>query len=80
MGITIVGLGAGDSRLLTREAWEVLSTAVSIFVRTARHPAVGELPPTVQIHSFDGLYETAEDFQSVYTQIVAHILEAGRQG
>ncbi len=80
MTITIVGLGAGDGRLLTREAWDVLSTAVHVFVRTARHPAVADLPETVQITSFDSLYDTAVDFASVYTQIVARILEAGQQG
>ena len=78
MGITIVGLGAGDGRLLTREAWDILSTAVHVFVRTARHPAVADLPDAVQITSFDGLYDTAVDFASVYTQIVAQILEAGQ--
>lgn len=80
MTITIVGLGAGDGRLLTREAWEVLSTAVHLFVRTARHPAVADLPPTVQITSFDELYNTAVDFAAVYNDIVTQILEAGQSG
>lgn len=80
MAITIVGLGAGDGRLLTREAWEILSTAEQVLVRTARHPAVADLPASVQIDSFDRLYETAEDFAEVYSQIVAQVLAAGRQG
>ena len=36
--ITIVGLGPGDPRLLTREAWEILTQASEVFLRTERHP------------------------------------------
>ena len=74
MTITIIGLGPGDGRLLTREAWEVLSQTPQLYVRTAWHPAVADLPPTVTIHSFDHLYETADDFTAVYAQIVRHLL------
>lgn len=78
MGITIVGLGPGDGRFLTREAWQVLSTTAHLFVRTAWHPAVADLPATAQVASFDHLYETADDFTTVYAQIVAQLLAEGR--
>lgn len=80
MAITIVGLGPGDGRLLTREAWALLSTAGQIYLRTARHPAVADLPPTVVQHSFDTVYDAADDFAAVYNQIVAQVLELGEAG
>ncbi len=79
MGITIVGLGPGDGRFLTREAWEILVAAETVYVRTARHPAVDDLPETVQVVSFDDVYETAVDFNAVYDQIVTQLLALGRE-
>lgn len=79
MSITIVGLGPGDGRLLTREAWQILSSVEQVvYVRTQRHPAVDDLPTAVQIHSFDHLYETAASFEAVYEQIVATLIEQGK--
>lgn len=77
--ITIVGLGPGDARLLTREAWEVLVSAESLHLRTARHPAVADLPPGVVQHSFDHLYDSADAFQQVYAAIVATLLAEAQQ-
>ncbi|MEW5985801.1 MAG: SAM-dependent methyltransferase, partial [Chloroflexota bacterium] len=77
-GITIVGLGPGDGRLLTRQAWELLSAAQVVYLRTERHPAVGNLPSHVRQVSFDHLYETATDFSQVYQQISQEILQLGR--
>jgi tetrapyrrole methylase family protein/MazG family protein len=79
MGITIVGLGPGDGRFLTREAWEILAAAETVYVRTARHPAVADLPETVQVVSFDDVYETAVNFDAVYDQIVTQLLALGRE-
>ena len=44
MGITIVGLGPGNSQTITRQAWEILSIADTVYLRTERHPIVPELP------------------------------------
>jgi tetrapyrrole methylase family protein / MazG family protein len=79
MAITIVGLGPGDGRLLTREAWELLARAPRIYLRTGRHPAVADLPPTVQQITFDAVYDKAATFAEVYEQIVAEILRRGRE-
>jgi len=79
MSITIVGLGPGDPRHLTREAWEVLSTANEVWLRTVRHPTVGGLPDHLTLRSFDHLYESADDFGSVYEAIAAEVLRLGRQ-
>ena len=79
MTITIVGLGPGDPRHLTREAWEVFATAEEVWLRTRRHPTVAGLPSHLTLHSFDDLYETAEDFATVYRIIAAEVLQLGRR-
>lgn len=77
MSITIVGLGPGNGRLLTREAWEVLSSSDELYLRTRRHPAVNDLPAELKLQSFDYLYESADRFTDVYTQIVDELLRIG---
>ena len=77
--ITIVGLGPGDPRHLTREAWEVLEAAQEVWLRTERHPTVAGLPPTLTVHSFDDLYETVDAFSQVYAVIAERILELGQR-
>lgn len=79
MGITIVGLGPGNGRTLTREAWDTLINAAKVYLRTGRHPAVGDLPADLPYTSFDPIYDTAESFEEVYTTIVAELLRLGRQ-
>lgn len=80
MGITIVGLGPGNGRFLTRAAWDTLTTATAVYLRTSRHPTVADLPDTVVCHSFDHLYETIDKFEDVYAHIVAEVVALGRQG
>lgn len=76
-GITLLGLGPGDASQLTREAWEVLSQAGEIWLRTRQHPAVDGLPASLVVHSFDELYETGESFDAVYARIVERVLALG---
>ncbi len=78
MGITVVGLGPGDGRFLTREAWQVLSSAGVVYLRTGRHPATADLPTTVSQISFDGVYDSAESFEEVYHRIVQELLRLGK--
>ncbi|MCA9924111.1 MAG: hypothetical protein KC421_17165, partial [Anaerolineales bacterium] len=73
MAITIVGLGPGNGRLLTRAAWDLLTSANVVYLRTQRHPAVDDLPDSVQRVSFDHIYDTAEKFEDVYQQIVSEL-------
>jgi tetrapyrrole methylase family protein / MazG family protein len=79
VSITIVGLGPGDPALLTLQAWDLLSQAGEIYLRTRRHPTVAGLPPDVMLHSFDHLYDRAADFQAVYETIAGQILSLGRR-
>jgi tetrapyrrole methylase family protein / MazG family protein len=75
MGLTVVGLGPGNGRFLTRAAWDILSQAKVVYLRTARHPAVADLPDHVTRHSFDHVYEAAENFDTVYDTIVVELLQ-----
>ena len=79
MGITIVGLGPGDGRLLTREAWDVLNRAGTVYFRTERHPAVNDLPAKIIRKSFDYLYNGANTFDEVYSQITDELLRLGKE-
>jgi len=76
--ITIVGLGPGPASLLTVEAAEVLRGAGEVWVRTARHPTVAELPE-IPWHSFDEYYERGEDFRAVYAAITDEVLRLARR-
>ncbi len=78
-GITLLGLGPGDPAKLTREAWEVLSSAGEVWLRTKQHPATAGLPVSVKVHSFDDLYEKSESFDEVYAAIVDKVLELGQR-
>lgn len=78
-GIILLGLGPGDPNQLTREAWEVLSSADEIYLRTRQHPTVLGLPASVKTHSFDDLYQNGETFDDVYAAIARKILELGRR-
>ena len=78
-GITMLGLGPGDPQQLTREAWEVLSGASEVWLRTRQHPVVPDLPVALTLHSFDDLYQNGASFESVYSAIAQRVLQlAGR--
>jgi tetrapyrrole methylase family protein/MazG family protein len=78
-GVTIVGLGPGDGRLLTQEAWQLLREAGEVYLRTNRHPAVADLPAHLARHSFDHVYDSAAEFAAVYAEIAATIVQLGRR-
>jgi len=78
-GITLLGLGPGDPHQLTREAWEVLSSADEVYLRTRQHPTVNGIPSSVDIHSFDELYENGDSFDEVYATITQQVLALGRR-
>lgn len=72
--LTIVGLGPGDYSHLTVEADRALQSAACIYARTLKHPVVEELLKAGRtVHSFDALYETAEDFERLYREIAGEI-------
>lgn len=78
--ITLVGLGPGDPGMITRAAWEVISTTRVLYLRTAVHPTVAALPSSVVIRAFDDLYERAERFDEVYERIAGELIARARGG
>ncbi len=78
--ITLVGLGPGDPGMITRAAWEVISTTRVLYLRTAVHPTVAALPSSVVVRAFDHLYEHAERFDEVYEQIAGELIARARGG
>ncbi len=77
--ITIIGLGPGSIDHLTRKAWKALQGAETVYLRTARHPCVSQLPASVNCRSFDEVYQTFERFEDVYAEIAERILDAARR-
>ncbi|TFH35014.1 MAG: nucleoside triphosphate pyrophosphohydrolase [Anaerolineales bacterium] len=78
-GLTILGLGPSSGDLLTRQAWEILSHARELYVRTRNHPALDELPQSLTIHAFDQLYNQANSFPEVYEAIVTRLMELAQR-
>jgi tetrapyrrole methylase family protein / MazG family protein len=78
-GITLLGLGPGNPDLLTRKAWEILTSSPELYLRTRQHPVVKALPPQLTVHSFDHFYEQGQRFEDVYARIVETILELGQR-
>ncbi len=78
--ITLLGLGPGDPRLLTREAWEILSESKTVHLRTRRHPTIAGLPPHLVLIDFDDIYEASDAFEAVYAHIVDAVMDAAKLG
>ncbi len=65
--VTVVGLGPGDERYLTRVTERLLRDAPVARLRTGRHPAAAEF---AEIPTYDEWYETATSFEDLYHRIV----------
>lgn len=75
--ILIVGLGPGPAEQMTLAAWQAVTQAQVLVLRTQRHPGVAQLlaqrtPPILQ--ACDDLYEQHASFADVYTAIVERVL------
>lgn len=76
--IEVIGLGAGDLEQLPLGMYRKLTQHQGkVYVRTLDHPVVEALQQEgVVFHSFDSLYEEAEQFQTVYENITDVLLQA----
>lgn len=77
--IILLGLGPGDSSLLTQAALSILENASEIYLRTSQHPTITGFPSTLEVHSFDDLYDRLPSFDDVYAHIIDQVLELGRR-
>ena len=75
--ITVVGLGVGELEQLPYGIYKRLKeTKQPIYLRTADHPVVSELMAEgMKFTSFDSVYEKHDQFEGVYREIVATLLE-----
>ena len=78
--LTIIGLGPGDPDLLTRRAWEVITSSEEIYLRTKEHPTVKGFPPDLKVHSFDKYYQEEDNFEIIYKRITAEIINLSQRG
>lgn len=77
--IVVVGLGPGDPKQITLEAWEVLTApGARVHVRTRQHPTLDGLPPDVRLETFDHVYETTKRLEDVYPRIAEELFEKAR--
>jgi len=77
--ITVVGLGPGSAGDLTLSALQAMKGASRVIVRTSFHPTVSELPGHgVSYETLDEMYQDADDFESLYRDMAARIMEAAR--
>ncbi|HVM40897.1 MAG TPA: MazG family protein, partial [Acidimicrobiia bacterium] len=78
--VVVVGLGPAGGDLVLPAARRALERAPVRFARTRHHPAVDDLAADgVTFETFDDLYETASDLDTVYPAIVESLLAAARE-
>ncbi|MCP4591663.1 MAG: nucleoside triphosphate pyrophosphohydrolase, partial [bacterium] len=56
-----------------------IESANELWLRTEHHPTVAGLPSHLMLHSFDYLYEEAEDFRQVYDAVANEVLRLGQR-
>lgn len=80
--ITVVGLGPGRFGLITLESWQTMQAAAHLVLRTRIHPTVVEIEKRgLTFSSYDGFYEEAPDFETLYRHIAEDLLRrATKQG
>jgi tetrapyrrole methylase family protein / MazG family protein len=76
-GLTVVGLGPGDSRHWTRAADKLLRQAPEIYLRTTHPVDMADSP--AQRHSFDDLYRSAASPDEAHRQIAANLIRLGQR-
>ena len=77
--ITVLGLGPGHAGLITRESWAMMEGAQHLILRTKIHPTVAALDEAgIKYTTYDGYYEKATDFETLYRSIVADLLNKAK--
>ena len=71
--VVVVGLGPGSPAHVTVETLDEIERIPLRFVRTRRHPSAHLVPDAV---SFDELYESADTYADVYTELADRIVQA----
>ncbi len=74
--IVVVGLGPGGHDHVTLETRGAIERATHRYLRTSIHPSADLVPDAV---TFDHLYETADTFDDVYTEIASSLVGAATE-
>lgn len=75
----IVGLGAGDANQLSVGVIEFIKQGYPLYLRTDHHPMISYLKEhKIGYTSFDDVYEKHDQFEAVYEEIIATLLEASK--
>ncbi|MFS0865397.1 nucleoside triphosphate pyrophosphohydrolase [Fredinandcohnia sp. 179-A 10B2 NHS] len=74
--IVVVGLGAGDLSQLPLGIYKRITSTDHLYLRTKEHPVIKELESEgLSYHSFDNIYESNEQFEAVYEEIVSILVK-----
>ncbi|MDR7002282.1 nucleoside triphosphate pyrophosphohydrolase [Neobacillus niacini] len=77
--IEILGLGAGDLEQLPLGVYKKLIQSEHVYLRTKEHPVVTELVKEGFTYtSFDSIYEKHDQFEEVYQEITATLLNLAK--
>ncbi len=77
--VVVVGLGPAGADLVLPAARAALAATTTRFARTARHPAVDDLAREgITFEALDHLYDSGDDFDTVYSAIASYIVDAAR--
>ncbi|MDQ0209195.1 bifunctional methyltransferase/pyrophosphohydrolase YabN [Alkalicoccobacillus murimartini] len=75
--IYVIGLGAGDLDQMPLGLYRHIKETNTLFVRTEDHPALQELAGEGLVwNSFDHVYESHDQFEAVYEEIVEKLFQA----
>ena len=74
--VRVVGLGPGDTELLTARSARLVRESRVVRFRTRRHPAAGAFG---DVESYDDLYERAASFEDLYRDIVDDLVALARE-
>ena len=79
--IKVVGMGPGDFGNMTVEVWETIQKAGQLILRTAIHPTTKEMERRgISFLSYDEQYETAENFETLYSFIADDLISLAKAG
>ncbi len=77
--IIVVGLGSGNYKQLTLEAYDIMKNAKELILRTEKHPTVEYLKKTgLSYSTCDDIYDTQETFEDTYSLICKRVIESSR--
>ncbi len=83
--IVVAGLGPGEKPVIDDRVWAVIDEVALVIFRTEIHPGAAaarseiiKRRPSIEIGSFDSLYEKAASFEELYREMAEKIIEAAQ--